>query len=95
VHSQRLWDELCNFVKDLTPTGIITYHAASGFDDLVMAFLIAVQTSEDENLDRFYKNSVTETKKETVNTMDPSTYDSEGLNPVKEVGLMVDTSGWN
>jgi len=95
IHSERLWEEMSNFVKDFTPSGMITYHCATGYDDLVMAFLIAVQTSEDENFERYYKNSVSETKKEAKNERDPSTFDSEGLNPVTEPGLMVDTSAWN
>lgn len=96
VHSQALWDELRNFVKDLTPTGMITYHSATGFDDLVMSYMIAVQTSEDENFERYYKNSVSETTaKPKVNQVDGAYFDAEGLQTVVQDSLRVDTSGWN
>ncbi|HLO14168.1 MAG TPA: hypothetical protein VK206_05025, partial [Anaerolineales bacterium] len=33
IHSRVLWNELRNFCRDFTPTGQITYCAATGYDD--------------------------------------------------------------
>lgn len=95
IHSKTLWEEMRNFVKDLTPTGMITYHAATGYDDCAMAFLIAVQTSEDENFERFYKMSVTETTPIAAGSgLDPAHFDAEGLHPIGDATLLVDTGSW-
>jgi len=95
IHSKTLWDEMRNFVKDLTPTGMITYHAATGYDDCCMGYLIAVQTSEDENFERFYKTSVSDTTAEKPKAaIDAAYFDSEGLHPVGDDTLNVDTGSW-
>ena len=96
IHSKDLWDEMRNFVKDLTPTGMITYRAATGHDDLAMAFLIAVQTSEDENLERYYKTSVSDNSvEEKKPSRDEAYFDAVGLTPVEGDSLKVDIGGWN
>lgn len=51
IYSLALWQELMNYSHDVTPSGMHTYNAAPGeTDDLVMAWLIALQTSDDENI---------------------------------------------
>ena len=95
IHSKILWDEMRNFVKDLTPTGMITYHAGVGYDDCAMAFLIAVQTSEDENFERFYKSSVSDAAPDKPKAaIDEAHFDAQGLHPDGESTLLVDTGSW-
>ncbi len=51
IFSLELWQELMNYSHDVTPSGMHTYNAAPGeTDDLVMGWMIAIQTSDDENI---------------------------------------------
>ncbi len=93
VHSEMLWEELKNYTRDYTPTGMITYNAATGFDDCCMAFMIAVQISDDENWGKF-NMSVKGEKKEEKPTLDAAYYDSVGLHPTAEDSLRVEIGGW-
>lgn len=97
IHSKTLWDEMRNFVRDFTPTGMITYSAATGYDDCVMAFMIAVQISEDENFDKYHRLSVREEKPEEKKVvLDPAFHDVEWQNDLAQddTSLKVDTTGW-
>lgn len=95
IHSETLWDEMKNFVRDFTPTGMVTYAGANGrFDDCVMAFMIAVIISDDENFDRFNTMSVREEKPKEKELPDPAYYDEVGLQPVEENSLQVDLGSW-
>ena len=50
IHSERLLDEIKTFIR----SGYASYEAASGYhDDLVMAWLIALVTSNDEDFSKF------------------------------------------
>lgn len=73
IFSRRLWDEMRNFGRDYTETGMITYRAVTGHDDLVMAWCISLKISDDEN---FHYNEIgTEPVRQEVR--DPATFDSE------------------
>jgi len=100
IRSKVLWGEMRNFVRDFTPTGLITYAAATGYDDCVMAFMIAVQTSEDENMDG-YSLSVRNQGEDKPKEVKPE--DAFCDSQFKEVfveetpadNLRVDTGNWN
>ncbi len=95
IHSDTLWDEMKNFVREFTPTGMVTYAGANGrFDDCVMAFMIAIIISDDENFDKYNTLSVREEKPKEKEPMDPAYYDAVGLHPVQEDSLQVDIGGW-
>ena len=50
IHSERLYDELETFVR----TGYASYGAAAGnYDDLTMAYMIAIVTSNDEDFSKY------------------------------------------
>jgi hypothetical protein len=53
IYSKVLWDELRFFHRDFTPTGMITYRAATGHDDCVMAWMIGLKASDDENFEKY------------------------------------------
>lgn len=91
VRSRVLLDELKNFGMDWTPTGMITYRAFKGKDDCVMAWMIALQTSADENYDFL---SVREAKQEAKPLPDPAYYDAVGLQFNEDTGTIVDTGSW-
>lgn len=98
IHSKVLWDEMRNFVRDFTPTGMITYAAATGFDDCVMAFMIAVQISEDENFDKYHRISVRDEKVEVPKPLvDPAYHDmnwQDDLHQIDDASLKVDIGSW-
>ena len=54
IFSKQLWDEMRKFVRDYTETGQTTYHTVGDFDDTVMAFLICIKISDDENFGKKY-----------------------------------------
>jgi hypothetical protein len=93
IHSKTLWDEMRNFVRDFTPTGMITYNAATGYDDCVMAFMIAIIISDDEDYSKFDSKSVRDTKEEKPQVnYDPAFHDVEGLTP--SISDAIDSGGW-
>jgi hypothetical protein len=54
IYSRALWDEMNLFARDYTPTGMTVYRAATGFDDLVIAWLIALKASDDEDFSKYH-----------------------------------------
>jgi len=95
IHSEQLWDEMMNFVRDFTTTGMITYNGANGrYDDCVMAFMIAVQISTDEDFTKMGTLSVREEKTQEARPLEEAFYDHIGLQPVTEDSLGVDVGGW-
>lgn len=58
IYSQKLWNEMRNFGRDYTDSGNVTYRAMTGHDDLVMSWIIALKTSDDENFERYHSSSV-------------------------------------
>lgn len=96
IHSEALWHEMHNYVKDYTPTGMTTFRAGTGHDDLCLAFMIAVQTSEDENTDRYHKISVSDNSiEQRRGPGEDAFFDHLGLTPVEDESLKVDVAGWN
>jgi hypothetical protein len=60
IHSERLYDELVTFVR----TGYASYGAAAGnYDDITMAWMIAIVTSNDEDFTKYVNHE--EQKNET------------------------------
>lgn len=99
IHSRVLWDEMRNFVRDFTPTGLVTYSAAVNYDDCVMAFCIAVQTSEDENFDRYHQQSVrTEAPPKEPPVIDATRQDLTWQDELRDYGgqndMSIDLTGW-
>lgn len=98
IHSEVLWSEARNFVRDFTPTGMITYAAATGYDDAIMAFMIALQISDDENMDKYNSISVrTQASPEKEKLPEKAYYDSEWekiLGSNDEPSLQVDVNPW-
>lgn len=90
IHSEVLWNELKFFARDFTPTGMITYHAAVGHDDCVLAYMIALKASDDENLNKYRSIEVKDAN--PVAMIDKALYDHEGLFPE---GIKDDISPWN
>lgn len=99
IHSKTLWDEARNFVRDFTPTGMITYAAATGYDDCIMAFMIAIQISEDENFEKYKRLSVRDEVAEKPKAPRPedafidANWQSD-LDQIDDGSLKVDVSGW-
>jgi hypothetical protein len=94
IHSELLWNELKNYVRDFTPTGMITYRAATGFDDAAMAWMISLIGSDDENYDKYNSISVRDAKEEKPKQeFDPAFHDStwDGIFQDSE---MIDSGGW-
>jgi len=98
IHSKTLWDEMRNFVRDFTPTGMITYKAATGFDDCCMAYMIAVQISEDEDFTKYDRLSVrSEAEEKPAPVVDDAFRDvhwQRDLEEIDDSSLKVDTGSW-
>lgn len=92
VRSQVLWDELKNFGMDWTPTGMITYRAFKGHDDCVLAWMIAIVTSDDENFER---SIPAEQPTQGDDMLNHDCYrDAVGLGGENMGDLSVDTGSW-
>jgi hypothetical protein len=63
IYSQVLWDELRYFARDYTETGMITFRAAQGHDDCVLAWVIALKISNDEDFSRYVVRSGAQVEK--------------------------------
>jgi len=74
IFSKVLWDELRYFGRDYTDSGRLTYGAVKGYDDCVLAWLIALKISDDEVFDDSSQDIGTKPKERE---RDPATYDSE------------------
>lgn len=95
IHSEVLWEELKNYVRDYTPTGMLTYSAATGHDDACVAWMISLQASDDEDFSKYNSLSVRDEKpKEERPQMDRAYFDEEGLGPVQNDSLLIDTGTW-
>lgn len=93
IFSERLWQEMRYFGRDYTDTGMITYRAVSGHDDLVMAWLIALKISDDENFE-VYRQISDNTGPAKKPPPEKALYDVEGLHPTNTQNLNVDTGAW-
>ncbi len=94
IHSETLWEEIKNYTRDYTPTGMITYNASTGFDDCCVAWMIAIQISEDENWGKYGSVSVREEKPKEPERPEDAYYDAVGLRPVETDNLQVEIGGW-
>lgn len=74
IYSQVLLTEMKNFVVDYTEGGTEKWKAATGFDDCVMAWMITVRISEDENIGGYMVQGPKEEKKPLP---DPAYYDAD------------------
>ena len=74
IFSKVLWDELRYFGRDYTDTGRMTFGAVKGYDDTVMAWLIALKISDAETFDDASQDIDTKPKERE---RDPATYDAE------------------
>lgn len=92
IFSTKLWNEIKNFGRDYTDSGNATYRAISGHDDLCMAWLIAIKTSDDENFDRYHSSSVDSERDKKQNERPPdylvdSSFSQEFIGSLqKEIG---------
>ena len=94
IFGRELWEELLNFTRSYTDTGLLTYAAAPGyFDDRVMAWLIALQTSADEDFGAYELQNKPKEESRTKG-LDPAYYDHEGLQPVSKGGWQEETVPW-
>lgn len=95
VYSEVLWDELMNYVRDVTPTGLHTYRAGpDAHDDCVMSWMIALRVSRDESAIRMEGEMFGKHEKIEEKYRDPSTYDFEGLKPVGVHTAISETEPW-
>lgn len=95
IFSEVLWQEMLVFARDYTPTGMVTYAAFPGFhDDCIMAAMIALQISDDEDFGK--AEALDEAHKKAVVTkyLDPAKHDVDGLNPVRKESWQLDIEAW-
>jgi len=96
VYSRTLWGELGKFIRDYTESGMITYRAAEGFDDCVMAWMIALKISYDEDFSKYY---ITSDSKPLGGAKpkprDPAFYDAEGFPSGNKSGTNTTTGPWD
>ena len=94
IYSKVLWDELRFFARDYTPTGMITYHAATGHDDCVMAWMIALKSSDDENFEK-YRDVGTPIAKAAPTRMDNAAVDAEWAGIMGSPQGNTETGSWS
>ena len=95
IYSMALWSELRNYCKDVTPTGMPTYNAASGeHDDCVMAWMIALQASDDENLLKYAGNGLESKMSKKIEIVEAA-FRAPPLKSMTPMQLKDETGDWN
>jgi hypothetical protein len=92
VFSETLWDELRYFARDYTDSGMRTFSAAQGHDDHVMAWMIALKISDDENYGQY--SLVNEPKPKPKVEVEDAFKDAVGLQFDEPESLAVDVGNW-
>jgi len=94
VYSLALWEELMHYSHDVTPSGMHTYNAAPGeTDDIVMAWLIALQTSDDENILKWTEQKI-ELQQSRKNEIAEEAYRAQPLTAVSLRELSEEIGDW-
>ena len=93
IHSSVLWNEMASFIRDYTPTGLVTYRAATGHDDAVLAWMIGLQIREDEDYSRYAATDPQPEKK--IDATDKAYYDAEGLNIATRPDYLDEIRDWD
>ena len=89
-----LWEEMLDFIQDFTETGMTRYRAFRGHDDAVMAWMIGLQISDDENFQKYQDIEESQSRPVEEKRMEAAFYDAKGLNRSHNSELLDEIGDW-
>ena len=94
IRSKVLWEEMLDFIQDFTETGMTRYRAFRGHDDAVMAWMIALTTSSDEDFKKYQDIEERQSTQVMQKLPEAAFYDSKGLNRSHNSELLDEIGDW-
>jgi len=94
IRSKVLWEEMLDFIQDFTDSGMTRYRAFRGHDDAIMAWMIALISSSDEDFQQYEAIENRQSAPVQEKRMEAAFYDSKGLNRAENSELLEEIGDW-